>query len=72
MTKQELLKKKQNKKTFESLFSFSADAHAQSAAIRCSVNSKTIPSKNFETNHFYFSANYLVIEVTMKELRSNI
>ena len=54
------------------IISFSTAAHVQFAAIRYSVNSKTVLNKKFSTNEVNFRANYSPLEVTIKILRDTL
>ena len=54
------------------IISFSTAAHVQFAAIRYSVNSKTVLNKKFSTNEVNFRANYSPLEETIKILRDSL
>ena len=54
------------------IISFFTAAHVQFAAIRYSVNSKTVLNKKFSTNEVKFRANYSPLEETIKILRDSL
>ena len=54
------------------IISFFTAAHVQFAAIRYSVNSKTVLNKKFSANEVNFRANYSPLEETIKILRESL
>ena len=54
------------------IISFFTAAHVQFAAIRYSVNSKTVLNKKFSTNEVKFRENYSPLEETIKILRDSL